>query len=551
LFFRKYLNLPHDSTLRTYVSSVNCGPGFLTDVMKMAEKNEAEDRICNLVIDAMALKKTIELDNHKKTHGYCDLGSITAYKPDEPASEALCIMAVSLSGKYRYPIANFMINKIGAVLQSQLLKTALSLCHEHNIPILGLTFDGASTNFSAMNLLGASLYESNYDDIKPFFEHPVTKEKVFCIPDAVHMLKLARNTLYHYDIQDGNDTISWKYIAQLHEVQLDLHFKFGNQLSKKHILIKKNIMKVKLAAQTMSSSVANSMEYFADENVPEFVESRATIKFLRAIDYLFDVLNSKNIHQTQAKAPITLENVDSIEEKCKEIFQYLFSLRIDNEPLHKHGRRTFLIGFATAIKSVLAISRIVLVKYPSFKFVLTFHFSQDFLELFFGLIRSRFGFNNNPTVLQFKYALRRILVKNFLRMNELSNVAPIDSCIGSVFSLKKKRHEDEDKSFRVEFESVVDSESDLDFKSHQNIIRALKTENLNGKWQHLADSIIFYLAGYLVRKISPKIFCDSCIYAICDLEKRPHNCARFLTFKDKGQLVFPTDSVFKLLKKQN
>ena len=41
----------------------------------------------------------------------------------------------------------------------------------------------------------------------------------------------------------------------------------------------------------------------------------------------------------------------------------------------------------------------------------TYKMSQDQIETMFGLIRHRFGWNNNPTAIQFRYAYRAILNK--------------------------------------------------------------------------------------------------------------------------------------------
>lgn len=77
----------------------------------------------------------------------------------------------------------------------------------------------------------------------------------------------------------------------------------------------------------------------------------------------------------------------------------------------------FVIGFITTFYSILHISKILLAK-ESFKFVLTYKFSQDHLELFFSSVRARSGFNNNPNVIQFKYALRKLLfTKNIVSGN--------------------------------------------------------------------------------------------------------------------------------------
>ena len=46
------------------------------------------------------------------------------------------------------------------------------------------------------------------------------------------------------------------------------------------------------------------------------------------------------------------------------------------------------------------------------KYLLAYKFSQDHLELFFSAVRARGGFNDNPTVLQFKGAYKRLLLRH-------------------------------------------------------------------------------------------------------------------------------------------
>jgi hypothetical protein len=55
-----------------------------------------------------------------------------------------------------------------------------------------VTCDGNKTNISMFKVLGASLSPTN---IKPYFNHPSNDSiKVFIDLDAVHMVKLVRNT---------------------------------------------------------------------------------------------------------------------------------------------------------------------------------------------------------------------------------------------------------------------------------------------------------------------------------------------------------------------
>ena len=62
-------------------------------------------------------------------------------------------------------------------------------------------------------------------------------------------------------------------------------------------------MKVRLAAQLFSSSVADALEYWEQQlKYPQFSGCAATVQFLRTIDAAFDALNSHNpLHQKDTK----------------------------------------------------------------------------------------------------------------------------------------------------------------------------------------------------------------------------------------------------------
>ena len=77
------------------------------------------------------------------------------------------------------------------------------------------------------------------------------------------MLKLARNALADVGefVDDNGKTIKWTHIKFLHEIQEDEGLKFGNKISKGHIEFQKQKMNVKVAAQTLSSSVADAIQY--------------------------------------------------------------------------------------------------------------------------------------------------------------------------------------------------------------------------------------------------------------------------------------------------
>jgi hypothetical protein len=149
-----------------------------------------------------------------------------------------------------------------------------------------------------------------FDRVKTNFPHPTTGEGVWYIPDAVHMMKLARNALGAYDIQSPEGCISFKFIKYLHEIQIKLRFKLDNKIGLKHIHYKRNAMKVNIACETLSNSTASAIEYLESSGVPEMQGSGPTVRFIRTINFLFDVLNSKSQFERGDKAVLTRENLE-------------------------------------------------------------------------------------------------------------------------------------------------------------------------------------------------------------------------------------------------
>ncbi|CAK9297622.1 unnamed protein product [Gordionus sp. m RMFG-2023] len=61
--------------------------------------------------------------------------------------------------------------------------------------------------------------------------------------------------------------------------------------------------------------------------------------------------------------------------------------------------------------SILEIGKELLIgENPKIKFFLTYKTSQDHLELYFCSIRSRSGFNDNPSAYQLRSAVRTTLI---------------------------------------------------------------------------------------------------------------------------------------------
>ncbi|GBO37286.1 hypothetical protein AVEN_219725-1 [Araneus ventricosus] len=75
------------------------------------------------------------------------------------------------------------------------------------------------------------------------------------------MLKLVRNTFGEKRCLFSSEIIDWKYVEALHKLQESDSVHLGNKLRGGHIKFSKQKMKVKLAAQLFSSSVADAIDY--------------------------------------------------------------------------------------------------------------------------------------------------------------------------------------------------------------------------------------------------------------------------------------------------
>ena len=153
------------------------------------------------------------------------------------------------------------------------------------------------------------------ENLQCYFVHPLDKTlKIYVVLDVCHMLKLVRTTLDSYGnlVDKDGGKICWEYIVELQKLQDEEGFRLGNKLKFAHIKWQQQKMKVDLAAQSLSSSVTDAIGYCTNVlKLPQFKVSEATVKFIRTIDHLFDILNSRNPCAKCFKAPLRVNNKGS------------------------------------------------------------------------------------------------------------------------------------------------------------------------------------------------------------------------------------------------
>lgn len=143
------------------------------------------------------------------------------------------------------------------------------------------------------------------------------KEPIQILLDPCHCLKLIRNTFGDFKVFIDGDggRIDWEFKKKLYNLQETEGFNLANKLKRSHLLYFKQKMKVKLAAQLFSKSVADALDFCCKElKLKDFEECVPTINFIRKMNVSFDILNSHSIVAFDNKRAICESNVERINE---------------------------------------------------------------------------------------------------------------------------------------------------------------------------------------------------------------------------------------------
>ena len=146
--------------------------------------------------------------------------------------------------------------------------------------------------------------------------------------------------------------VKWEFVAKLHELQTQEGLHLANKLKKKHLDYVKNKMKVSLASQVLSQSVATAIEFCRETlEMENFVGSEATVEFLRTFDLLFDVMNSKYTFGKFSKAPLKISNQQEWENTLTRCERYINGLcHANGQSMFTGRRRAAFIEWTNIIK---------------------------------------------------------------------------------------------------------------------------------------------------------------------------------------------------------
>ena len=535
-FCRKHIPLPAESTLRRWLSGIDCHPGFSDQVFSALKARTEGDagwqyKTCTVMIDGMAIRKHVDWDTvQQRMIGFTDLGSGSLDDDSQAeATEVLVIMAVGLTGHWKVTLGYFLITGISATVQAQLLLTALRKLHEAGIRGIALVMDGHSTNQATVAELGGSLSPAN---LVSHFRHPSESQwHVYIFFDACHMLKLLRNALEAMKqiVLPGFGTARWADIVNLHELQHREGLRAANRLTLSHILFQRQKMKVRLAAQTLSASVGTALQFLSANKVQGFGDTQGTQKFVFMIDRLFDTFNSRTPKASgykQALMPSTVRRVLPFLHECKDLL--LTMTNVHGQKICESRRRMAAVGFVVNITSLTMLCSEILPAESPFhqQYLLTYKLSQDHLELYFSSIRRLGGWNNNPSAYQFAHAYRALLSRTAI-------------CGGSTGNVVQQDHTDllhlSAEARKVEHFTSAQLTVDHDYCA----IRSLSL---------FVSNVVEYISGWVIRKLSPQIACGDCVNALLATADGTSHTDSLLEIKNHGGLVKPSAGVVTVVK---
>ena len=258
---------------------MDASPGISLAMVEHLQRKAEEDetfRNCTLMLDGMSIRQTITYDSTKDCMvGFVDLGD--GQSSDQPANDVLVLMVVGTSGHWKAPVAFFFNHGLSATTQSQLVLLTLSRLHEAGLAVRALTMDGHTANYGMCAILGCDIASGQTS-----FVDPASSREIAVIFDACHMQKLIRNMLKAYKtITSDEGSVKWEHIEKLQQLQETMGLRLGNKLSHRHTSFENMKMKVSVSVQTLSSSVATSLQFLQESGHPDFQDVAATVSFIR------------------------------------------------------------------------------------------------------------------------------------------------------------------------------------------------------------------------------------------------------------------------------
>ena len=493
------------STLRKFINNAvgRLQTGFSDVMFRLLHLRVSDlplcDRQCALVFDEMSLKQQLTFDkNWDKIVGYTEGGNL--------ATHALVFMVRGLRTKWKQALAFFFThNTIASSKLPHLIKDCVTKLFAIGLFVRCLVCDQGATNVAAVKQMGFSV-----DSPRVLIAN--LPHKVHVIFDVPHLLKNVRNNLQRHDIQVGDSTASWKHVDHFYRIDKMSPIRLAPKLTDRHIdLGSASKMRVSLAAQVLSHSVAAGikMRIITKELA---VDAAFTAEFIENIDKLFDLLNSRLLKADRpARCAVTAsnKNLQDLLTLKQWVDKWRFIGARAPSAIHSHW------GLQVSIVSIHALCEELMAE--GFKFICTSRLNQDCVENFFACMRSKQGWNENPTAFQFAAAFRNAVVLSSLDSTSSGTNCIADDDVVILQEVSWPSAEAQPSTSVGLSNSVTSSLLSDDVVWEEMTNEVLNSdicyeEGVTEIFTEAEESLISYLSGWLARKCG---ICPRCQVVLC------------------------------------
>ena len=166
------------------------------------------------------------------------------------------------------------------------------------------------------------------------------------------------------------------------------------------------------------------------------------------------------------------------------------------------------------------------------KYIITYKFSQDYLELLFSAVRGLNGRNNNPTFSQFKAAYRRLLhIRDNTIVSGNCTVQDNTAILQTIAEDCVNHSQETPVSRKHDFSQTMQETPDHDYCMYS------PSDSLST----FTATIVTYIAGFVAKKLIKTIECKVCANSLYTTPP-PDYDQRFILIKlkDNGGLTLPS-----------
>jgi hypothetical protein len=423
---------------------------------------------------------------------------------------------------------------------------------------------------------------------KPYFE--LNGKKYFYIFDPPHLIKSTRNNLYKHIIIFDNKEARWSHIATFYEHDSKQYFKLAPKLTDIHITLPAfTNMSVKIAAQVLSHTVSAALQThasFSGKTLPP--EACHTAEFCKIMNDLFDSVNSYNLKDDN-KFKCTITEMSCHMNYYKNMITWFSNLRV------KNCKSKFITSQIKCIKGwQITLSSIIhlwqyLHESCQFTFLITRRLNQDPIENFFSIIRQKGGKCDNPTPIMFCRIFRQVFTTQLINVSHSSKceedsdsflilLGETSNNINSLNDANLLKYTSEHNHIThvsniatnsASQNTNIDDLTDLPpFFMEVDDVHECSSEQLNYCYSERNESMsektvaeqnaMFYIAGYLLRKIFSTHQCNICKIHLTssslDVVLDNQKYTTFKAYKNSdnnkyGSLYVASDSFFYYIEK--